>query len=41
MEEVSFNYRRIDMTYNEIDLKTGNVKSTTRAYWDRATNKGG
>jgi type VI secretion system secreted protein Hcp len=40
MEEVSFNYRRIDMTYNEFNSDGGGLKSTTKATWDRQTNTG-
>jgi type VI secretion system secreted protein Hcp len=41
MEEVSFNYRRIDITYNEFDPKTGTLKGSVKAFWDRQIGKGG
>ncbi|MDT8273411.1 MAG: type VI secretion system tube protein Hcp [Desulfomonilia bacterium] len=41
LEEVSFNYGKIDWTYTETDHKTGKPKGDVKAYWDLSSNKGG
>ncbi|HDP24283.1 MAG TPA: type VI secretion system tube protein Hcp [Deltaproteobacteria bacterium] len=41
LEEVSFNYGKIDWTYTETDHKTGKPKGDVKAYWDLSLNKGG
>jgi type VI secretion system Hcp family effector len=40
MEEVSFNYSTIEITYNEQDPKSGELKGTVTAGWDRVSNQG-
>ncbi len=41
LEEVSFNYGKIEWTYTETDHKTGKPKGDVKANWDLTTNKGG
>lgn len=41
LEEVSFNYGKIEWTYTETDHKTGKPKGDVKADWDLTTNKGG
>jgi len=41
LEEVSFNYGKIEITYTETDHKTGKPKGDIKAYWDLTANKGG
>lgn len=41
LEEVSFNYGKIDLTYTETDHNTGKPKGDIKAHWDLTTNKGG
>jgi len=40
LEEVSFNYGKIEWTYTETDHKTGKPKGDVKAHWDQVTNKG-
>lgn len=40
LEEVSFNYGKIEWTYTETDHKTGKPKGDVPANWDCVTNKG-
>jgi len=41
LEEVSFNYGKIEWIYTETDHKTGKPKGDVKAHWDLVTNKGG
>ena len=41
IEEVTFNYRKIEWTYTETDPRTGVVKGDVKASWDVATNQPG
>ena len=40
LEEVGFNYGKIEWTYTETDHKTGKPKGAVKAHWDLVTNKG-
>jgi type VI secretion system secreted protein Hcp len=40
VEEVSFNYGKVEWVYTETDHKTGQAKGNIRAYWDLVMNKG-
>jgi len=40
LEEVSFNYGKIEWTYTETDHKTGKPKGDVKANWDLVANKG-
>lgn len=41
LEEVSFNYGKIEWIYTEIDHQSGRPKGDVNAHWDLLTNKGG
>jgi type VI secretion system secreted protein Hcp len=41
LEEVSFNYGKIEWTYTETDHKTGKPGGNVAAWWNLAENKGG
>ncbi len=41
LEEVSFNYGKIEWTYTETDHKTGKPKGDIVSWWDLTANKGG
>ena len=41
LEEISFNYGKIEWNYTETDHKTGKPKGDVKANWDLVTNKGG
>lgn len=41
LEEVSFNYGKITLTYTATDHQTGKAKGDTIKFWDQTTNKGG
>lgn len=41
LEEVSFNYGKIEWTYTETDHKTGKPKGDVKAHWVVTENKGG
>ena len=41
LEEVSFNYGKIEWIYTETDHKTGKAKGDVKADWDLTANKGG
>jgi type VI secretion system secreted protein Hcp len=41
VEEVRFNYARIEWTYTEHDPVTGKAKGDVKTYWDVELNKGG
>jgi len=41
LEEVSFNYSKIELIYTETDHKTGKPKGDVKANWDLTSNKGG
>ncbi len=41
VEEVSFNYGKIEWAYTETDHKTGKPKGDVKAHWDLTANKGG
>lgn len=41
LEEVSFNYGKIEWTYTETDHQTGKPKGDVKAHWDLVANKGG
>jgi type VI secretion system secreted protein Hcp len=41
MEEVAFNYGKIEWTYTVTDHRTGRSAGDVRAYWDAIANKGG
>jgi type VI secretion system secreted protein Hcp len=40
LEEVSFNYAKIEWIYTETDHKTGKPKGDVKANWDLISNKG-
>ena len=40
LEEVSFNYGKVEWVYTETDHKTGRPAGSVRAYWDLVMNKG-
>jgi type VI secretion system secreted protein Hcp len=41
LEEVSFNYGKIEWTYTATDHKTGKGAGDVKAHWDATANKGG
>ena len=41
LEEVSFNYGKIEWTYTVTDHTTGKPTGEVKAYWDLISNKGG
>ena len=41
LEEVSFNFGKIELTYTKTDPKTGKPKGDVKANWDAVANKGG
>jgi len=41
LQEVSFNYGKIEWTYTELDHKTGSAKGDIATHWDQVSNKGG
>ena len=41
LEEVSFNYGKIEWVYTETDHQTGKPKGSVKAHWDATANKGG
>ena len=41
IEEVSFDYGKIEWVYTETDHQTGKPKGDVKANWDLSTNKGG
>jgi type VI secretion system secreted protein Hcp len=41
VEEVSFNYGKIEWIYTETDHRTGKPKGDVKTHWDKSTNKGG
>jgi type VI secretion system secreted protein Hcp len=41
LEQVGFNYGKIEWTYTETDHKTGKPKGDVKAHWDLIANKGG
>jgi len=41
LEEVSFNYGKIELTYTETDHQTGKAKGDVKNFWDLVANKGG
>jgi type VI secretion system secreted protein Hcp len=41
LEEVSFNYGKIEWTYTATDHKTGKPSGDVKANWDQVANKGG
>lgn len=41
LEEVAFNYSKIELTYTETDHKTGKPKGDVKGNWDLSANKGG
>jgi type VI secretion system secreted protein Hcp len=40
LEEVSFNYAKINWIYTETDHKTGKAKGDVETHWDLSANKG-
>jgi len=40
MEEVAFNFGKLEMTYTETDHQTGRPKGDVKAHWDLVANKG-
>lgn len=40
LEEVTFNYGKIEWTYTETDHKSGKAKGDVKANWDLTANKG-
>ena len=40
-EHVTFNFNKVEMTYNEIDSKTGSIKGNVASLWDLVASKGG
>ncbi len=40
LEEVSFNFGKIEWTYTELDHKTSKPKGDVKANWDQVANKG-
>ena len=41
LEEVSFNYGKIEWSYTETDHQTGKPKGDVKAHWDLVHNRGG
>lgn len=41
LEEVSFDYGKVELTYVQQDRATGKEKGSVNAYWDLKANKGG
>jgi type VI secretion system secreted protein Hcp len=41
LEQVSFNYGKIEWVYTETDHDTGKAKGDVKAYWDLTKNEGG
>lgn len=41
LEEVSFNYGKIEWIYTETDHETGQPKGDVKTNWDLVANKGG
>ena len=41
IEEVTFNYAKIEWTYTELDPVSGKAKGDVTSYWDVVLNKGG
>jgi len=41
LEEVTFNYGKINVTYTQTDHKTGMPGGQVSSHWDAVTNKGG
>ena len=41
VEEISFNYTKVEMTYTVTDHKTGRPSGDVKANWDLFANKGG
>lgn len=41
LEEIGFNYGKIEWTYTESDHQTGKPKGDVKAHWDLIANKGG
>ncbi len=41
LEEVTFNYGKIEWIYTETDHKTGKPKGDVKTHWDMSANKGG
>lgn len=41
LEEVSFNYGKIELVYTATDHKTGKAAGDVKAHWDLVANKGG
>ena len=41
LEEVTFNYGKIQWTYTELDRETGQPKGDVTAFWDVISNTGG
>jgi type VI secretion system secreted protein Hcp len=41
LEEVGFNFGKIELTYTETDRKTGKRKGDVKSNWDLVGNKGG
>ncbi len=41
LEEVAFNYGKIEWAYTETDHKTGKPKGDVKTHWDLVANKGG
>jgi type VI secretion system secreted protein Hcp len=41
LEEVSFNYGKMELSYTATDHKTGKPMGDLKAYWDSTANKGG
>ena len=41
LEEVAFNYGKIEWAYTQTDHKTGKPKGDVKAHWDLVANKGG
>lgn len=41
LEEISFNYGKIEWIYTETDHKTGKPKGDVKTHWDLTINKGG
>lgn len=41
LEEVSFNFSKIEVIYTETDHKSGKPKGDVKANWDRSSNRGG
>jgi type VI secretion system secreted protein Hcp len=41
LEEVSFNFGKVELIYTATDHKTGKPSGDVKAHWDLVTNKGG